>query len=648
MKRTTGISRGLLTLFLAILFAALSSSCGGGGGGESGHGLPVTMTVTASAVSPSQIALSWTPATLVTDYRIYMNGAYSGTVYPSQGTSITVSGLNPSTRYCFVVYVYAFPIGATEQSNEACATTLPNSPPTAPSNLTAKGVSPAQVDLTWTASTDDYGVAGYKIYRNGTNITSVPGTSASDTGLDPGASHCYAVTAYDAQGYESAPSNQACATTPQDTIPPTPPAGLTAAFDSANGANPAIKLSWNASTDNGVVRGYKVYRDGVYLANTTVTSYSDTGLSASTQYCYTVSAYDAAGNESAQSSQACTTTSWTLTMVDDQVEVEWTAIAIDPSDTVHISYYDGRYTGSNQQVGNLKYATNASGSWSTRVIDNVGSTVYASTSIEVDPARVVHIGYYAFLGFELKHITNATGSWVPEIVDPNAGNVTTVSLALDSVGHLHMVYNPNGNVTYTTNASGVWTSEVIGNIGAVFGGVTTAAIAVDSLGKVHISYYDYANHALKCVNNVSGSWFTETVDSGSDVGTHTAIAVDAAGKAGISYYDATNGDLKYATNASGAWIAQTVDSLGDVGRSTSIVMDFAGKVHISYTDVTDHRLKYATNVSGVWKAFMLDGASYVGDVYLSPSGYTAIAIDSLGKVHIAYSGDQHLKYATNR
>ena len=197
MKRTTGISHGLLTLFLAILFAALSSSCGGGGGGESGHGLPVTMTVKASAVSPSQIALSWTPATLVTDYRIYMNGAYSGTVYPSQGTSITVSGLNPSTRHCFVVYVYVFAIGATEQSNEACATTLPNSPPTAPSNLTANGVSPAQVDLTWTASTDDYGVAGYQIYRNGTNITSVPGTSASDTGLDPGASYCYAVTAYD-------------------------------------------------------------------------------------------------------------------------------------------------------------------------------------------------------------------------------------------------------------------------------------------------------------------------------------------------------------------------------------------------------------------------------------------------------------------
>ena len=68
-----------------------------------------------------------------------------------------------------------------------------------------------------------------------------------------------------------------------------------------------VDLSWTASTDNAGgsgVAGYNVYRDGSKVNSSLVatTSYSDTGLSASTQYSYTVSAVDNQGNESAQSS----------------------------------------------------------------------------------------------------------------------------------------------------------------------------------------------------------------------------------------------------------------------------------------------------------------------------------------------------------
>lgn len=90
-----------------------------------------------------------------------------------------------------------------------------------------------------------------------------------------------------------------------DTLAPSTPTYLTAT--AASGSQ--IDLSWTASTDNIGVTGYKIYRGGTYLKSVTTTSASDTGLNPSTQYCYTVSAYDAAGNESAQSSQACATTS---------------------------------------------------------------------------------------------------------------------------------------------------------------------------------------------------------------------------------------------------------------------------------------------------------------------------------------------------
>ena len=92
---------------------------------------------------------------------------------------------------------------------------------------------------------------------------------------------------------------------PSDTsAPTTPPTGLSASAVSSS----RIDLSWTASTDNVGVVGYRIYRGGVYLKSVTSTSASDESLSASTQYCYTVAAYDAAGNVSSQSGQACTNT----------------------------------------------------------------------------------------------------------------------------------------------------------------------------------------------------------------------------------------------------------------------------------------------------------------------------------------------------
>ena len=67
-----------------------------------------------------------------------------------------------------------------------------------------------------------------------------------------------------------------------------------------------INLSWTTSTDNVGVTGYKVYRGGTQIATTTGTTYSNTGLSPS--ITYTISAYGAAGNNSAQSSPASATT----------------------------------------------------------------------------------------------------------------------------------------------------------------------------------------------------------------------------------------------------------------------------------------------------------------------------------------------------
>jgi DNA-binding beta-propeller fold protein YncE/lysophospholipase L1-like esterase len=88
-------------------------------------------------------------------------------------------------------------------------------PPTVPSSLTATAVATSEVDLTWSAATDNVGVTGYKIYRNGSLLTSVTtGDSYADKGLAASTPYSYSVSAYDAAGNESAQSGPVTATTP--------------------------------------------------------------------------------------------------------------------------------------------------------------------------------------------------------------------------------------------------------------------------------------------------------------------------------------------------------------------------------------------------------------------------------------------------
>jgi hypothetical protein len=89
-----------------------------------------------------------------------------------------------------------------------------------------------------------------------------------------------------------------------DTQPPTTPSGLTA----LPVATSQIDLSWTASTDDFGMGGYQVFRDAVQIATTTLTAYSDSGLTASTTYSYYVTAFDNFFNISSSSNIAATTT----------------------------------------------------------------------------------------------------------------------------------------------------------------------------------------------------------------------------------------------------------------------------------------------------------------------------------------------------
>jgi chitodextrinase len=85
--------------------------------------------------------------------------------------------------------------------------------PTAPSSLEATVISSSRVDLSWSAATNNTGVAGYRIYRDDEQIGTTSETVFSDTGCQSATSYIYTVKAFDAAGNLSLPSNQASATT---------------------------------------------------------------------------------------------------------------------------------------------------------------------------------------------------------------------------------------------------------------------------------------------------------------------------------------------------------------------------------------------------------------------------------------------------
>jgi chitodextrinase len=89
-------------------------------------------------------------------------------------------------------------------------------PPTSPANLSGTAVDSATIQLSWTGSTDNLGVVGYKIFRDGKRVANVydAATTFIDSGLRPGATYSYQIEAFDAAGNMSVESNSVTLTTP--------------------------------------------------------------------------------------------------------------------------------------------------------------------------------------------------------------------------------------------------------------------------------------------------------------------------------------------------------------------------------------------------------------------------------------------------
>jgi fibronectin type 3 domain-containing protein len=282
---------------------------------------PTNLTATPGNASNTPVALSWGASTSslgIANYSIERCAGAGCSNFAVLGTATTTSFSDTTAA----VGSYTYRVRAQDTANQfgpysgtATAVVPDTIPPTAPTNLSATA-SGSQVNLSWTASSDNVGVTGYVIEScSGASCsgftqvgTTTTATTFSNTGLTPG-SYSYRVKATDAASNPSAYSNVASATI-VNTTPPSAPTNLQASV-----ATYTVNLTWGASTGPNGVANYLVERcQGVNCTGfsqiasvpSSATSYPDANVLPAS-YSYRVRAVDSNNNNSAYSNTASVT-----------------------------------------------------------------------------------------------------------------------------------------------------------------------------------------------------------------------------------------------------------------------------------------------------------------------------------------------------
>jgi len=219
--------------------------------------------VTAASRSQTSISLLWSPSSDnvgVAGYGVYRSGAR---VAQTGGTGFTVTGLTCGTDYSLGVDAYdgsgnRSSISTVRIGTLACGDTTP---PTAPANLAVSSVAASSLALGWAASTDDVGVAGYDVFRNGVKVVSVTALSSLQSSLSCGTAYQFAVVAFDAAGNRSTQSSVTASTS-------SCPGGTTITSSVNNGDTVAQGAAWAVTAEPTASR-VEFWADGSKIADDT-------------------------------------------------------------------------------------------------------------------------------------------------------------------------------------------------------------------------------------------------------------------------------------------------------------------------------------------------------------------------------------------
>ncbi len=283
--------------------------------------IPAAPSLSAAAVSTSQIELNWSESSSpVTSFKLERKipGGTYAEIAVVAGTANTYRDMNLGVNTAYTYRMRAFNGSLySDYSNEVTQTTLPY-PPNSPSNLTATTVSTRQIDLSWSDnSSDEDGFAIERKYVNpSTNLarwetvdlTPANATAYSALYLDQNSTYTFRVVAFN-RGGDSGPSNEATATT-IGIGAPLPPSNLTATTTSDTG----VLLAWSDNSTNEA--GFSIERaDGpsgsfreVAQVSSNTTTFPDSTLEPATLYRYRLRAFNNGGYSLYSNTASATTT----------------------------------------------------------------------------------------------------------------------------------------------------------------------------------------------------------------------------------------------------------------------------------------------------------------------------------------------------
>lgn len=332
-----------------------------------------------------------------------------------------------------------------------------------------------------------------------------------------------------------------------DTEAPTAPTSLS----SSNLADTSVTLSWTASTDNVGVVSYTIYRDATSIANTASTSYSVTGLTASTSYVFTVRANDAAANQSTDSNSLNVTTTGSSSS--------------NATDLFFSEYIEGgsnnkaleiaNFTGSSADLSiySIKRQTNGAGSWSSG-LSLSGTLLHGNTYV----------------------IANSSAS------------STVTNLADLTTGNVSLTFNGNDPV-------GLFKNDVlIDIIGTFDGGSSNFAI----------------NVTLQRKSSVKSPNTTYTASEWNSFAQDTFTGLDAHAVDGITntFMGTTDADWDTATN----WSFTRNPSNENVVISSNVTVNASGSISVAdLTMESGAALTVATNLTNTGTVTINSGASLI-------------------------------------
>ena len=225
---------------------------------------------------------------------------------------------------------------------------------------------------------------------------------------------------------------------------------------------------------------------------------------------------------------------------------------------------------------------------------------------------------------------------------------------MSSVDYLEVPRNtPITPITFNWTA---WTSNVTNSTTNVHSAGDSGwynSIGIDSNDKVHIVSYRDDNTNLYYSTNITGSWVTSTLDSGSssnpNIGKYCSLAIDSNDGLHVSYFYDSSNVLKYAykSNPSSNWQKAEVDNKG--GKYTTIAIDSNDDPHIVYRDggpTYGGDLAYAKCTSSCTNSnsWTFGSIQSAGDIT-----HTSLAIDSDDHIHVVYydSNNKDMFYLHN-